>query len=80
MFSETQSGDVFDHHCVEFTFADGAKLFVQTRLISGCWIASAAEAHGPAGVARLDRGEIRARRPGNSAAPCPIPTRWNTMC
>ena len=50
---------LFDHHCVEFTFADGTAMFVQTRLIGGCWIASAAEVEDPAGVARLDRGEIR---------------------
>lgn len=73
MFSETQSGDVFDHHCVEFTFADGAKLFVQTRLISGCWNASAAEVHGPAGVARLDRGEIRGAAAWKFRGPMPNP-------
>ena len=57
-----QSGDVFDHHCVEFTFADGAKLFVQTRLISGCWIASAAEAR--SGGRRSSRPR---RNPGAAA-------------
>ena len=80
MFSETQRGDIFDHHFVEFTFADGAKMFAQTRQIGGCWIASAAEAHGPAGVADLDRGVIHGANAGGSAAPCPIRTRWSTTC
>ncbi len=27
----------YDHHCVEFTYKDGTKLFSQCRQISGCW-------------------------------------------
>lgn len=49
----TQQGDVFDHQIVEYTFADGVKMFGQTRAISGCWHRSAAEIHGPAGCADL---------------------------
>jgi hypothetical protein len=30
-------GDIFDHHSVEFTYADGTKLFSQSRHIPGTW-------------------------------------------
>jgi len=30
-------GQIFDHHFVEFTYADGAKLYSQCRHIPGCW-------------------------------------------
>jgi myo-inositol 2-dehydrogenase / D-chiro-inositol 1-dehydrogenase len=58
ILSETQRGDTFDHHFVEFTFADGTKLMAQTRQINGCWNISAAFAHGTTGSAEIDRGVI----------------------
>jgi hypothetical protein len=30
-------GDIFDHHFVEFTYADGTKAFSQSRHITGTW-------------------------------------------
>jgi predicted dehydrogenase len=30
-------GDIFDHHFVEFTYADGTKMFSQSRHIPGTW-------------------------------------------
>jgi predicted dehydrogenase len=54
----TQRGDIFDHQIVEYTFADGVKMFGQTRAIGGCWNRSAAEIHGPQGCADLYRGQI----------------------
>ena len=30
-------GQIFDHHFVEFTYADGTKLFSQNRHIPNCW-------------------------------------------
>jgi hypothetical protein len=30
-------GQIFDHHFVEFTYADGTKLFSQCRHMPGCW-------------------------------------------
>lgn len=30
-------GDIFDHHSVEFTYADGTKVFSQCRHIQGTW-------------------------------------------
>jgi myo-inositol 2-dehydrogenase / D-chiro-inositol 1-dehydrogenase len=32
-----QYGEIFDHHAVEFEYADGARNFSQCRHIRGCW-------------------------------------------
>lgn len=59
IYSDSQCGDIFDHHFVEYTFADDARMFAQMRLISGCWTMSSTEMHGPKGEANINRGEIR---------------------
>ncbi|HEY1378347.1 MAG TPA: Gfo/Idh/MocA family oxidoreductase [Gemmataceae bacterium] len=41
----------FDHYTVEYTFADGAKLMLESRNIPGCWQAFASYAHGTKGSA-----------------------------
>jgi predicted dehydrogenase len=53
-----QSGDTFDHHAVEFTYADGAKMFAQTRQMPGCWCCSSATVQGPEGSADISFGQI----------------------
>src|SRR2546428_7054709 len=30
-------GEIFDHHAVEFEYADGSRCFSQCRHINGCW-------------------------------------------
>jgi predicted dehydrogenase len=30
-------GEIYDHHAVEFDYADGSKMFSQCRQIPGCW-------------------------------------------
>jgi predicted dehydrogenase len=62
--SPTQHGDTFDHHAVEYTFADGAKLFATTRQIAGCWNNASAQITGLQGTADVGRGRIEG------------PTRW----
>jgi myo-inositol 2-dehydrogenase / D-chiro-inositol 1-dehydrogenase len=37
VWSDTQCGDIYDHHFVEFTYGDESKLFAQERVIGGCW-------------------------------------------
>ncbi len=44
-------GSQFDHYTVEYTFADGTKLFVFSRHIKGCWETYADYAHGSKGSA-----------------------------
>jgi hypothetical protein len=47
------AGNLFDHYTVEFTFADGAKLFAFSRHMNGCWETYADFAHGANGSAVL---------------------------
>ena len=49
-----EAGNLFDHYGVEFTFADGAKLFAFSRHIGGnCWQTYADYATGTKGAAVL---------------------------
>ena len=43
-------GQTFDHHAVEFTYADGSKMYSQCRHIPGCWNCVAEFAHGTRGA------------------------------
>lgn len=56
-------GEIFDHHCVEFTYADGAKMFSQCRHQVGCWNTVSEHAHGSKGSARIDRYTIMGANP-----------------
>ena len=47
------SGNNFDHYTVEYTFADGAKLFAFARHMASCWSTYADYAHGTKGAAIL---------------------------
>lgn len=55
----TQRGDTYDHHFVEYSFADGSRLWAQTRQIAGCWSTSAVHVLGAKGEAEVGRGRIR---------------------
>lgn len=58
LYLPMQSGDTFDHHAVEFTYADGVKIFTQIRQMPGCWNRACVYVHGPDGLAELPRGQI----------------------
>ena len=66
-------GQIYDHHAVEYTYADGAKLFSQNRHIRGCWNTIAHHAYGTKGRADMGLGTIEAetkwRRRGEPANP-----------
>jgi len=47
------AGNQFDHYTVEYTFADGTKLFAFSRHMTGCWETYADYAHGSKGSAVL---------------------------
>ncbi len=47
-------GEIYDHHCVEYTYAGGAKLFSFSRQIPRCWNGFAQHAHGTKGHVDLD--------------------------
>jgi predicted dehydrogenase len=46
-----EAGNQFDHYTVEYTFADGAKLFAFSRHMKNCWGTYADYAHGSKGSA-----------------------------
>jgi predicted dehydrogenase len=46
-------GEIYDHHAVEYTYANGAKMFSQCRHIKGCWNQVSEYAHGTKGHADL---------------------------
>jgi predicted dehydrogenase len=48
-----QAGNLFDHYSVEYTFADGTKLFAFSRHMNGCWNEYADYVHGSQGSAVL---------------------------
>ena len=47
-------GEIFDHHFVEFEYADGSRLFSQCRHIHGCWNSVSEHAVGTKGTVDLD--------------------------
>ncbi len=46
-----ECGNLFDHYTVEYTFADGAKLFAFSRHMNNCWQTYSDFAHGTKGSA-----------------------------
>ncbi len=52
-------GEIFDHHAVEFTYADGSKCFSQCRHIPGCWDSVSEAATGTKGSADINSYTIR---------------------
>ena len=46
-----EAGNYFDHYTVEYSFADGAKLFAFSRHMPNCWSTYADYAHGSKGSA-----------------------------
>ncbi|MEM6330573.1 MAG: Gfo/Idh/MocA family oxidoreductase, partial [Planctomycetota bacterium] len=53
-----ETGQIFDHHTVEFTYADGSKMMSSCRHIPGAWGQVGEYAHGTAGTAKIHRGVI----------------------
>ena len=47
-------GEIFDHHAVEFTYANGLKMFSYCRQIDECWGSFSQHAHGTKGVVNID--------------------------
>ena len=53
-----EHGQIFDHHFVEFTYADGSKMFSQSRHIANCWNNVSEHVHGQCGTANISSGRI----------------------
>ncbi len=54
-------GEIFDHHCVEFEYADGSRVFSQCRHIPGCWNDVSEHMHGSNGYCNVGGGSIRTK-------------------
>jgi predicted dehydrogenase len=53
-----EHGEIFDHHMVEFTYADGSKMLSQCRHIPGCKNSVSEWAHGSKGTANISGQKI----------------------
>ena len=51
-------GQVFNHHMVEFTYANGARLLSQCRQMPGCWNSVGEHVHATHGSADISAGKI----------------------
>jgi predicted dehydrogenase len=51
-------GEIYDHHAVEFTYADGTKLLSQCRHQSNCWSSVSEHAHGTQGYSEVSAATI----------------------
>ncbi len=51
-------GQIFDHHFVEFEYADGSRLFSQCRHIAGCWDSVSEHVQGTKGSSDISRFTI----------------------
>lgn len=51
-------GQIFDHHMIEFTYADGSKMLSQCRHIPNTWSPVSEYAHGSLGNADISGGKI----------------------
>ena len=64
-------GEIFDHHSVEFEYADGTRLFSYCRHIPNCWNSFSQHAHGTKGEANmLGHGNLKISPEGQN------PLKW----
>jgi predicted dehydrogenase len=56
--NEKDTGETFDHHYVEFEYADGSRMYSQCRHIPGCWNSVSEHAHGSNGYCDISRHVI----------------------
>ncbi len=61
------TGQIFDHGCVEFEYADGCRYFAFARQIPGCFQHVGQYAHGAKGVQPVGVGLDALRNPGRNA-------------
>lgn len=56
--SDKKYGEIYDHHSVEYTFADGTVMMSHCRQTARTWASVSEYAHGTKGVATLSGGSI----------------------
>lgn len=55
---EKEYGEIFDHHAVEYEYANGARVFSQCRHIRGCWSSVSEHAIGSKGACEVSAFRI----------------------
>ena len=73
VLSKTQSGDIFDHHFVEFAFSDESRMLAEAREIPGCWSNTGTYLHGTTGRSEVGRGAIDGEKPWRFRGNVPNP-------
>jgi predicted dehydrogenase len=68
---DKECGEIFDHHAVEFTYANGTKLFSYCRQTPNCWSSFSQHAHGTLGTANFEGHGTTELRIGSQS-----PQRW----
>ncbi len=53
-----EHGQIYDHHLIEFTYANGAKMYSHCRHIPGCWNNVSEFAHGTKGTSNISGASI----------------------
>lgn len=52
-------GEIYDHHAVEFEYADGSRMFSQCQHIANCWSSVSEHVQGTKGTSTISDAEIR---------------------
>ncbi|MDA1015271.1 MAG: Gfo/Idh/MocA family oxidoreductase [Planctomycetota bacterium] len=68
-----ENGQIFDHHAVEFEYADGTRMFSQCRHIPDCWRSVSEHAAGSKGTCDISGAAITAAKNWKYAGPKPNP-------
>jgi len=55
--AEPGIGEIFDHHCVQYRYADGSHSFSECRQQPGCWSNYSHHAHGTKGSVSFEGGD-----------------------
>lgn len=56
--TSSETGQIYDHHMVEYTYANGMKMLSQCRHIPGCWNSVSEHVHGSNGSADISKAQI----------------------
>ncbi len=61
------NGQIFDHHFIEYEYADGTRMFSQSRQIPRCWKSVSESITGTLGEAHFERGRFSISGPKATA-------------
>jgi predicted dehydrogenase len=64
--AEPGIGEIFDHHCVQYTYADGSHSFSECRQQPGCWSNYSHHAHGSKGSVSFEAGAVSVHLKGTT--------------